>query len=187
MSTEILLQLISGLRQRIETLRESERLFVKAQGIDEQIEKSRANITKLDADTSGLKEELSELKAQKIKAMTETAVALSARMNQILPEGKAIFNITEDGKVFFGWKIGKNVKPYAGLSGGEQKVFDSALVYALGANIVIMEAAELDKNRLPAALSSLNKLDAQVICLTCHEPLGIPRGWNVVRLNGNST
>ena len=181
MSTEILLQQISGLRQRIDALRETERSFVKTQGLDEQIEKARLNITKLETDIAAFKEELSELNAQKIKAMTETAVALSRKMNEVLPEGKAIFDVT-DGKVFFGWKIGKDVKPYAGLSGGEQKVFDSALVYALGANVVIVEAAELDSRRLPAALSALNKVDAQVICLTCHEPEGIPKGWEVIRL-----
>ena len=72
-------------------------------------------------------------------------MGLSKRMAEILPVGRPDIQITEDGGVYIGWvrPDGKKVA-YAGLSGGEKALFDPALAYALKANVLLQESAELD-------------------------------------------
>jgi hypothetical protein len=67
------------------------------------------------------------------------------------------------------------------LSGGERVAFDMALAYALGAGLIIKELAELDTTRLGLVLERFGGLDAQVLCISCHEPEAIPEGFAVLR------
>lgn len=188
MSIELLESQISGLKSRLTELRSIEALFHKAQGLDEQAEKSRKEGEDMEAELQAAKETLSELRAEKAKATEASASALAATMCKVLPEGHAIFEITDAGEVFIGWSDpdGERI-PYAGLSGGQRVSFDQALCFALlgkGEKVILMEGAELDEAHLRAALEHFSHLseDTQVILSTCHAPAEIPGGWNVVEV-----
>ena len=174
---------VTGLKQKISDLRKNKELFVKAQGMDEQIEKMRKDAEKHRDDARVLKDSNAKLTAKKNATITETLKSLCRKMNTILPAGEARITVSEDGDMFVGWKRpdGKIV-PYHGLSGGEKIPFDNALAVALGCNILVAEYAELDAERFTKALSRFNGDGVQVIVSSCHEPAEIPKGWEVVRL-----
>jgi len=182
MDIQLMQDKLKGLETKGKNLRAKEALFLKAQGLDEQIEKNRVEITPLEDDVSAMKDELAELKGQKAEAVASTAAALTKKMNEVLPEGVAVFTI--NGKVFFGWEIDGQIKPYNGLSGGERIVFDGALSHALQADVLIYEAAETDEDRLAGLLEQLSNIDGpQVIVNTCHSSSGaIPEGFTVTEL-----
>ena len=98
----------------------------------------------------------------------------------MLPEANAYAN-TDDG-LMIGIKRGDAIIDYAGLSGGELVSFNAALCHALGANVLNMEAAELDSKNLTTILGKLARLDMQVIVSTCHDPMNIPEGWTVAKI-----
>jgi hypothetical protein len=183
---ELIKKQIEGLRAKKAELLEKQQVFLKVQGLDEELEKARVEIIDKQTTVEKLKEKLSDLKTQKANALEATFQALADKIGEVLPDGDAAFYIDEDGKLLIGWKRGELYIPYDGLSGAEKAVFDSALSHALLGEaenkILVIEAAELDKKRLSVELKKLNELDSQVIILTCHEPEGIPKGWNLIRL-----
>jgi len=187
MDKKILQNQIQGLEAKIVELRANERLFIKAQGIDEAAAKSQKEIADHEIETQAIKEDIAEKKAKKSAALKPTAKALAAAMGETLPKGEAVLNI-EDGKVFLGWKIEGNVTPYNGLSGGEKMAFDPSLGNALLGDcekLTIVEAAELDSENLMYALAQIKANGkGQFIVNTCHAPLAVqmPEGWNVVAL-----
>jgi putative intracellular protease/amidase len=71
---------------------------------------------------------------------------------------------------------------YAGLSGGEKALFDPALAYALKANVLLQESAELDEERLLESLGKFNGAKVQVVVSTCHAPAVLPAEWKVIQL-----
>ena len=73
-----------------------------------------------------------------------------------------------------GWNDDKKITPYNGLSGMQKQVFDAALANLLDANIIVVEAAELDSENLIKTLEQLSKIDKQVIVNTCHPVDKIP-------------
>jgi len=185
---QMLEQQLEGLEAEGKKLREQEKLFYKAQGLEEQIAAARKEIDESETDLQAHKEDMSELKAKKINAITDTLVAMSTKMSDILPYGKAIIEIDES-KFRNGWKMPKNkYVAYNGLSGGEKVLFEQALIYALLGDakhkLLIYEAAEVDKKRLQALLQHLAgaNSDTQIIVNTCHIPDEIPEGWNGVDL-----
>jgi hypothetical protein len=103
-------------------------------------------------------------------------------MDAVLPRGRSILRIEDDGALFIGWQDQKKPVPYSGLSGGEKVAFDQALARALGATVLIVEAAEMDPARLSEALDRYGKTGLQVIVSSCHEPTTYPSGWKAVRL-----
>ena len=64
--------LIEGLNARLESFKLNERIFLKAQGLDEQIEKERTKKAELEGETETLKTDLDEQKKQKRDAIRET-------------------------------------------------------------------------------------------------------------------
>jgi len=189
MDIETLKKQILELQGDIRYLRQEEAKFIKAQGLDEQKEKARAAILKINEQITATKAELKELKKKKADAVAPTAEALAETMSTILPHGQAVFEISDDGKVFIGWKRNGGLPvPHGGLSGGEKIMFDAALSFALLGStenkILILEAAEMDNDRLFAALEHLTAKnpDAQIICNTCHAPEMVPSGWQVVEV-----
>jgi hypothetical protein len=104
-------------------------------------------------------------------------------MAELLPVGKPDIQIIEDGGVHIGWvrPDGKKVA-YAGLSGGEKALFDPALAYALKANVLLQESAELDEGRLMESLGKFNGAKVQVLVSTCHAPQAVGAEWKVVSL-----
>jgi len=178
MDIGLLKDTLSGLKTKGIELGEKRDLFVKAQGLNESIEKTRQETGLLVIKQDKTKEQIKEKIALKNEAVSKTASALEEKMAEILPYGKAVFKIDEDGSVFIGW----DDKPYSGLSGGEKVAFDGALCHALGSEFLIFEAAELDSENLPATMEMLSKISKQVIVNSCHEPKEVPDGWNVVKL-----
>lgn len=164
---QIIKDQIGGLKNRLSQLRATEKIFIRAQGIDEQVERTRGEVEKLGIDIQSDKETLSEMKAKKndlIKGISQKAEAAIAKH---LAYGEPSV-IIEDGHVDIGWIIDGKRRPAAGLSGGERVAFDTAMAAALGADVIVVEAAELDDDSLIKLLAKLSESRAQTIVSTCH-------------------
>lgn len=182
---QMLTQQIDGYEGKLKDLRGKALKFSEAKGLDKAIEKSRAEITTIETDIESIKEELSEKKSKRDKAMAGTLKELSDRMSEVLPIGNAEIRI-EDGSLILGLITDKKFRPYAGLSGGEKVSFDAALSYALLADskekILVLEAAELDSDNFMKSIKHLSDVDAQVIINSCHFPKDDHKGWNLIKL-----
>jgi hypothetical protein len=179
---KILNDQITGLKEKLKTLRSQKSLFDKAKGYDESIAKFQGEAEKMREEAKQLKSVFEKLMAKKNATIVASLDTIMARMNAVLPAGTAIIRVSEDGDCFIGWHNGKVAIAYPGLSGGEKVAFDTALVYALGGNVLITEAAELDDNRLADALTKYGQTSLQCIVLSAHEPAKVPKGWEVYRL-----
>jgi hypothetical protein len=174
---------IGGLEGKLRGLRANKELFVKAQGLEEEAEKTGKEIGDIGTKLQATKEELADLRLKKAAALSGTCEALSARMSEVLPSGKADLTISEDGAVWIGWQKPNGARvPYAGLSGGQRAPFDQALSFALlgeGEKILVLEAAELDPINLQAAINRLSRIpeDTQVIVNTYQMPAEVPKNW----------
>jgi seryl-tRNA synthetase len=186
MSMEILQQQVQGLEATLQDLRDKERLLTKAQGLDEQAEKSAQQAQEKAKEVKDLKQELYELKNNKASAVAATSYALATKMQEVLPYGAPFLQI-DQGKVTLHWERDGKKTPHAGLSGGEQVAFEAALTHALcngGDKVLVMEAAELDDEHLAQLLDRAKDVSGQVIVNTCHEPSSLPEGWEITRLGG---
>lgn len=172
---------ITGMISQGEQLREKERLFLKVQGINEEIEKANQDRSATAKELKKAKEKKKGLIEKKNKAVAGAAEKITEKMNEVLPIGNAIFECS-DG-LTIGWKDGKEFTPYNGLSGGQKQVFDTALAHVLDANIIILEAAELDEDHILAALEDLSGLDKQVIINTCHPVKTVPESFVKIELD----
>jgi hypothetical protein len=172
---------ITGLKEKLKGLRTQKALFDKAKGIDEQIAKMQKDGESNREEARKTKAVFEKLMAKKNATVYEALETIMAKMNSVLPAGKTILE-AHNGDCFIGWHNGNTHISYPGLSGGEKVAFDTALVYALGGNILITEAAELDDDRLTSTLAKYSLTDLQCIVLSAHEPASVPEGWEVVRL-----
>ena len=165
-------ELITGLKAKKKNLEADEKVFLKLSGINEEIEKANQ-------DKAGFETELTEekgrrdfSKGKKAAAVAETTSQISKKMNTVLPYGSAVFTYIEDDEgqrdLKIGWDLDGIKTPYNGLSGGEGKIFDAALAHVLDANIIVIEAAELDDDKFLATLEELSTLEKQIIVNTCH-------------------
>lgn len=180
---KILNDQITGLKAKLINLRRDKALFDKAKGLDEQTAKFQKEAEENRTAASKGKLLYDTLISKKNATITASLNTIMDKMNDVLPAGKAVIQVTEDGDCFIGWVNGKVNIPYPGLSGGEKVAFDTALVYALGGNILITEAAELDPERFAAALEKYEHTDLQCIIMSAHEPANMPpKGWQVVWL-----
>ena len=183
MDKQIIQDQITGITSRIAALRKDRDAHVRLQGLNVEAEKLRTEA--LDSSNQIEKEKvtISALLTQRQQIVQSTIVGLSKRMTEILPVGRPDIQITEDGGVYIGWirPDGKKVA-YAGFSGGEKALFDPALAYALKANVLLQESAELDEKRLMESLVKYNGEDIQVIVSTCYGPKSVPDGWMAVQL-----
>ena len=175
---------LTGIEAKGKTLRAEEAQHLKAQGLDESIEKAKGKLRSDEVDNINFKETMAELKAKKAKSISEACIAMQKKMTKLLPGGMAVIHIDDDGVLLIGWlKEGaKAPVAYHSLSGGEKAIFEAALVHALEADLVIIEGAEMDDNNLNEALIKLSGLKAQVLLNTCHAPAEVPKGWEVVQL-----
>ena len=172
---------VTGLEAHLRELRSKSDMFAKVQGIEESLEKTRGKIEGLKESEETYKEDLSKLLEKKEKALAPTIKELFERTTTILPTGEAVFEI-DSGKVFIGWKKDGHTTAYNGLSGGEKVCFDSALCNALGAEIIIMEAAEMDGENLETMLKMLADIKPQIILNTCHSIGDVPEPFSAVKL-----
>lgn len=176
---------ILGLEQSIHDLRGQEALFLKAQGMDEQATKAFQDAEKIKADLDTAKSDLKAKLTARAEALSKTAEAMARAMGDILPGGKGVFDIDPDGKVLIGWTRCGVTTPYAGLSGGQKVIFDAALAHAMRAEIIIIEAAEMDDQAMARAFKHIVEKNptAQIIVNTCHEVDAV-EGFDVVLIGG---
>ncbi len=163
---------VAGLIAKGKTLREKEAVFLKIQGINEEIEKANQDRDKIKKDLVTAKELKRTLLNKKNAAVAIAAEKITAKMTEILPFGKAVFDCVDGLKI--GWDD-DGYTPYNGLSGCQKQIFDTALAHVLNANIIIMEAAELDSDHMAAALEDLAGVEKQVIISTCHSVEVVPK------------
>lgn len=162
--------MLAGLEQKKKNLEADEKVFLKLSGINEQIEKCGQEKDKFESYLTDAKKRQNEAKKKKAAAVSKTTSQIVEKMNQVLPFGKAVFNYDEDdeGKrsMLIGWEKDGVIIPYNGMSGMQQKVFDAALANVLDADIIVVEAAELDPENLKKTIFELAKLDKNVIINT---------------------
>lgn len=183
MNTEksILIDLINGLEGSLKDLNAKRDIFIKAKGLNEQTEKLRDEASRVRFQIENAKQDLKELMDEKTRVMMTVTSGMARRMNDVLPYGSAIVEISEDGALFIGWFTKTAKIPYSGLSGGEKAAFDPALCRALGGSILCIEAAEIDDEHLDELLGKYAESGLQCIVSTCHAPNEIPgNGWEGV-------
>lgn len=180
---------VIGLEQRLRDLRGELALFQRAKGLDEAAEAERSKADDARRAQVEVKAALEGLKGQKAQAVAKTCEELAEAMGKILPEGAAVLRIEDDGAVFLGQKmVDGRVVPHAGLSGGQRVLYDAALANALLGKaphrLLVLEAAELDPERLAQALEHMaaSNPGAQILVNSCHAPAEIPAGWDVVEM-----
>ena len=180
---QILTDQITGLTEKGKGLRTQEAIFLKLQGINETIEKTKQEKTKLITDLETAKADKKSLIAQKNEAVSASFSKIIDKMNEVLPTGEAVINL-DDG-LFIGWEtdIAKGIyTPYNGLSGAQKAVFDTALGHVLDANIIIMECAELDDDHMLAVLEDMCRVEKQVLLATCHKVETVPEAFRMVEV-----
>ena len=186
--TQTMREMITGLNQKKKNLQADEAIFLKLSGINEEIEKANQDKDGFEEELTVAKKIRDDAKKKKAYAVGETTSKISEKMNAALPFGSAVFTYDEDddGKraIKIGWEFDDKTTPYNGLSGGEKQIFDSALAHVLDANIIVVEAAELDDDNLQRTLLELSKLDKHVIVNTCHPVTGleIPKTFKVIEV-----
>ena len=164
---QIITDKITGLIESGKTLRTQEAIFLKMQGINEEIEKTRQDQEINKESLSEAKKTLKSLVSKKNEAVSTSLVKIKDKMNAMLPSGQAAINM-DDG-LFIGWEVETGIyTPYLGLSGGQKQIFDGALSHVLDANIIVLECAELDNDHMLAMLEDLAGLDKQCLVSTCH-------------------
>lgn len=174
---------ITGLKSKLGQLRQTERIMLEAAGVQKQIASEGKKADDLRAELETAKAKHQAAKDEHARILSEATSGFMARLDEQLPEGKAFLDMS-DGSVTLGWIINGVPRPFRSLSGGERIAFDMALAYALGAGLIIKELAELDALRLGSVLErfmGLMALNTQVICISCHEPDSIPKGYSVLR------
>lgn len=176
--------MLTGLKQKKKNLEANEKIFLRVAGLNEEIEKASQDKADYEQELIEAKKVRDAAKAKKADAVSLTTSQIAEKMNAVLPTGEAVFTYLEDdeGKrdLKIGWKEGETVAPYNGLSGMQKQVFDTALANVLDANIIVLEAAELDPDSLQESLIELVKLDKQVI-VNCWLPVeSAPETFEIV-------
>ena len=187
MDIQILEAQITGITAKLKELRDQEALFNRAGGLNEAIQRALADRVSAERAIVTVKNDLAELQDRKAESLKATTETLGAKMSEVLPAGKGLFEITDDG-LFIGWeKPGGQRIPWSGLSGGERNPFDQALSYALlgdGEKVILMELAESDLEHLEALLDHLRDhtaKDTQIVACTWLRPREVD-GWTVVEI-----
>lgn len=171
---------LEGLRVRGVELRADETLFVKAQGIDETIQRNLKERTDLEEKLKKSKEALKLLQGTKKKAVDSVSKMICDKLNEFLPIGEAFFDAL-DG-LSFGWMYDDTKQPYNSLSGGQKCIFDAALENTLGSNIIVLEAAEMDQSHLMSLLEETAGNEKQVFVNTWFKGFKAPKGFGVVEI-----
>ena len=181
MDKQIIQDQITGLIEQGKTLRTQEAIFLKMQGINEEIEKTRQDQETNKESLASAKKSLKSLVSKKNEAVSTSLSKIKDKMNSVLPSGQAAINM-DDG-LFIGWEVETGVyTPYNGLSGGQKQIFDTAMAHVLDANIIVLEGAELDNDHMLAALEDLAMLDKQCLVSTCHDVGVVPGEFVKVEL-----
>lgn len=171
---------IAGLIAKGQELRKKEAIFLKIQGINEEIEKTNNERSETKTKLAKEKKKLKGLVEKKNAAVAESTGKIVEKMKEILPVGDAVFDVSDGLSI--GWKD-NDLIPYNGLSGCQKHIFDTTLAHMLDSNIIVLEAAELDSDHLSAALEDLAKMDKQVLVCTCHSVSSFPETFKFIELD----
>ena len=178
--------LLQGMDARLGEIAGTVRALNRIDAVEAQIETAKVEVVTAGEEEDKAADDLADAK-EVVSAMVNDAVqTLATRSSEILPEGA--LGLEDDGrKLHITW-IRSERKPVSRhtLSGGEQKVFDGALGYAICPEApVIIEAAEIDNKILPKLMEKWAASDiAQMIVLTCHgdEVITSDTTWNVIQV-----
>jgi hypothetical protein len=185
MTIQIMKDQLEGLEAQGAAIAKDIEKFVKVSGIKEQKAKIDKELSDTEEELEAEKVSLKNSTDEKNKAMSVTTDKISKAITETLPDGKGVFEITEDNKFLIGWKIGRKNKAYSGLSGGELAAFNAALLNALGCGIICQESAEMDDSRVIATMEKLGATGKQVIMCSCHNPFTdrtVLEGWSVLSM-----
>ncbi|GAG41484.1 unnamed protein product, partial [marine sediment metagenome] len=116
--TEQIKTMIVGLEANRDELIGFRDVFLKVQGLDEQVEKERQKLGELEVDVEAAKETMSGYQEQKRDAIRATMVQITRKMSAVLPTGDGCIQI-EDNSIQIGWFKDGVFRPYDGLSGSE--------------------------------------------------------------------
>lgn len=178
--------MLTGLQNKKKMLEADEKAFLKASGLNEEIEKAAQEKEAYQSELAKAKEKRDAAKAKKKAGVYKAAVEIEKKINQILPFGTAVFAFSEDEsenlKLTIGWKVGGKVTPYNGFSGMQKQTFDAALCNVLDADIIVIEAAELDHDNLFKLLDQLDKVDKQILISTWYPVKAAPDSFTIVEL-----
>ena len=179
-------QMIAGLQQKKKNLQVDEAVFLKLSGINEQIEKASQDRDEYQKELAEAKARRDNAKKKKAAAVSEVTSKIEQKMEAVLPSGKAVFTYEEDddGKrsMKIGWMDDEKMTPYNGMSGMQKQVFDTALAHLLDADIIVLEAAELDQENLEKTLLELSLLDKQVLVSTWFPVKSVPDNFAILEI-----
>jgi seryl-tRNA synthetase len=96
---------ITGLKEKLKGLRTQKSLFDKAKGMDEQIAKFHKEAEGLREEARKLKVLFEKLISKKNATILASLNTIMEKMNSVLPAGKAVIQVTEDGDCFIGWAL----------------------------------------------------------------------------------
>lgn len=181
---------MEALKLKIKEKGQEQAKLLKLQGLGDEILKREEEVTNINEKLETAKDKLAELRKTKDTAVNQVLDQIKERIDKLLPTGKSILHINEDGHVTIGWNIDKVFVRYEGLSGAQKVMFDQAMSYALLAGktgILVYEAAEVDKENLKLLLERLKSTGFQVIVNTWYNPpvkgfSKILKDWNVIKL-----
>lgn len=180
---------LNALNTAIRDLQVKQAKLLKLQGLDDEILKQQEMMEKINGDLETANNTLKSLRSRKEKHISESMDKLRQRIDYLLPSGKCIVEIIEDGKIVIGWEIEGIFVRYGGLSEAQKTIFDQALSYAImdGKNgFLIYEAATIDKDNLKLLLDRLLDVKFQVNVNTWYNPpvkgfSQILKKWNVIK------
>lgn len=191
--------MLTGLQNKKKMLEANEKAFLKASGLNEEIEKAAQEKEAYQSELVKAKEKRDAAKAKKKAGVSKAAAEIEKKINQILPFGEAVFTFSEDEnenlKLTIGWRVKtekdigdgqievtSNMTPYNGFSGMQKQTFDAALCNVLDADIIVIEAAELDHDNLFKLLDQLDKVDKQILISTWYPVKAAPDSFTIVEV-----
>lgn len=163
---------INGLKSRIAELRRNEAAFIRVSGIDQNISEMEIKKADHEKELNKWKDRLASA-IQLRKETSETALeGFKTAMNEVLPLGTVEIDFSDDAKgVDITLMNGDTPTKYNALSGGEKVMTDMAIAKACGANILLIEAAEMDDDTVAKAMNAISgKEGLQAFIFTCHRP-----------------
>jgi hypothetical protein len=164
---------LEGLQGAIRSKKEDLTLLERAAGIDETIEKTRAENELNREELTELKQVREGYKARRSKALYRSLTMFQERMSSFLVEGVPVFVLSEDGKdITFGLMKSDLFRPYQTLSSGEKVDYEAAMAQAFTENsdcrIICIEAGEMDEDRLKEMLGLISEFeDTETQLIVC--------------------
>lgn len=178
METDLLKNKIMSTEQRIGQLRATERIFLERATHDGEASRAKLRVEERRAKLETLKARMAEMTAARDAIINQAISDMVVRLEAALPVGQPLVAV-ESGRVDIGLVVDGVRRPYRALSGGERISFDLAMAAAMGAQLIIKEASELDSERLADTMERLDHASPQVLLVSCHEPFFSDRyqGW----------